>query len=180
MRKYGFYYRYDTAEERVVLNRLWRLVNDRLNYLTPTKKATGFGTDRNGRRTRPGEEDLPLARPRDHGLVEEPGASVEVQPGHRHRDLLHACLERAQDVDVGVVAHGPGEHPPGVHAGQVHRAGELALQRRPAVRDGGALEESGLGFDLVTGLADLDRGAQRRDFVVVLPRSWSVAVVGFR
>ena len=34
------------------LNRLWPLVNDRLNYLTPTKKPVGFGTDRNGRRTR--------------------------------------------------------------------------------------------------------------------------------
>lgn len=52
VRRYGFYYRYDTTEERVVLNRLWRLVNDRLNSLTPTKKPTGFGTDRNGRRTR--------------------------------------------------------------------------------------------------------------------------------
>ena len=52
VRKYGFYYRYDTTEERTVLNRLWPLVNDRLNYLTPTKKPVGFGTDRNGRRTR--------------------------------------------------------------------------------------------------------------------------------
>ncbi len=52
VRKYGFYYRYDTAEERSVLNRLWPLVNDRLNYLTPTKKPVGFGTDRHGRRTR--------------------------------------------------------------------------------------------------------------------------------
>ena len=52
VRKYGFYYRYDTTAERAVLNRLWRLVNDRLNYLTPTKKPVGFGTDRNGRRTR--------------------------------------------------------------------------------------------------------------------------------
>jgi hypothetical protein len=52
VRKYGFYYRYDTAAERALLNRLWRLVNDRLNYLTPTKKPIGFGTDRNGRRTR--------------------------------------------------------------------------------------------------------------------------------
>lgn len=52
VRKYGFYYRYDTSEERAVLNRLWPLVNDRLNYLTPTKKPVGFGTDRNGRRTR--------------------------------------------------------------------------------------------------------------------------------
>ncbi len=35
-----------------MLNRLWPLVNDRFNYLTPTKKPTGFGTDRNGRRKR--------------------------------------------------------------------------------------------------------------------------------
>lgn len=52
MRKYGFYYRYHTTEERAVLNRLWPLVNDRLNYLTPTKKPVGYGADRNGRRTR--------------------------------------------------------------------------------------------------------------------------------
>ena len=35
-----------------MLNRLWTLVNDRLNYLTPTRKPTGWGQDRNGRRTR--------------------------------------------------------------------------------------------------------------------------------
>ena len=52
VRKYGFYYRYDTVEDRAALNRLWLLVNDRFNYLTPTKKPVGFGTDRNGRRTR--------------------------------------------------------------------------------------------------------------------------------
>ena len=52
VRRYGFYYRYDTVEERAALNRLWPLVNDRLNYLTPTRKPVGFGTDRNGRRTR--------------------------------------------------------------------------------------------------------------------------------
>ena len=52
MRKYAFYYRYDTDAERTVLNRLWPLVNDRLNYLTPTKKPTGYASDRNGRRTR--------------------------------------------------------------------------------------------------------------------------------
>lgn len=52
VRKYGFYYRYDTAEELRVLNRLWPLVGDRFNYLTPTKKPVGWGTDRGGRRTR--------------------------------------------------------------------------------------------------------------------------------
>jgi hypothetical protein len=52
VRKYGFYYRYDTPEERAVLNRLWPLVNDRLNYLTPTKKPTGYASSRDGRRRR--------------------------------------------------------------------------------------------------------------------------------
>ncbi len=52
VRKYGFYYRYDTDEERAVLNRLWRLVNDRLNYLTPTIKPIGYGCSRDGQRRR--------------------------------------------------------------------------------------------------------------------------------
>jgi hypothetical protein len=52
VRKYAFYYRYDTPEERAVLNRLWPLVNDRLNYLTPTKKPTGYASGRDGRRRR--------------------------------------------------------------------------------------------------------------------------------
>lgn len=34
------------------LNRLWRLVDDRLNFLTPTKKPVEWGSDRNGRRKR--------------------------------------------------------------------------------------------------------------------------------
>lgn len=52
VRRYGFYYRYDTPAELAVLNRLWPLVNDRLNFFTPTKKPIGWGTDRNGRRRR--------------------------------------------------------------------------------------------------------------------------------
>ena len=48
----AFYYRYDTAEERAVLNRLWKLVNDRLNYLTPTMKPIGYGSSADGRRRR--------------------------------------------------------------------------------------------------------------------------------
>jgi transposase InsO family protein len=52
VRKYAFYYRYDTPEERVVLNRLWKLVNDRLNYLTPTIKPIGYASSADGRRRR--------------------------------------------------------------------------------------------------------------------------------
>jgi len=52
VRKYAFYYRYDTPAELTVLNRLWPLVNDRLNFFTPTKKPIGWGADRAGRRRR--------------------------------------------------------------------------------------------------------------------------------
>ncbi|MGC2938893.1 MULTISPECIES: transposase family protein [unclassified Brevibacterium] len=52
VRRYGFYYRYDTPTELDLLKRLWALVNDRLNYFTPTKKPTGYSTDRVGRRKR--------------------------------------------------------------------------------------------------------------------------------
>ncbi len=52
VRRYGFYWRYDTKETLVLLNELWPLVNDRLNYLTPTKKPIGWATTSDGRRSR--------------------------------------------------------------------------------------------------------------------------------
>lgn len=52
VRKHAFYYRYDTTAERKVLNDLWRLVDDQFNFLKPTKKPSGWGTDRAGRRKR--------------------------------------------------------------------------------------------------------------------------------
>lgn len=52
VRRYGFYYRNYTPAELTLLNRLWPLVNDRLNYLSPTKKPTGWGADAAGRRKR--------------------------------------------------------------------------------------------------------------------------------
>jgi hypothetical protein len=42
----GFYYRYDTDAKCAVLNQLWRLVNDRLNYLTPATKLIAYATSR--------------------------------------------------------------------------------------------------------------------------------------
>lgn len=52
VRRYGFYWRYDTPEALVLLNQLWPLVNDRMNYFTPTKKPIGWATDSAGRRKR--------------------------------------------------------------------------------------------------------------------------------
>lgn len=51
MRRYAFYYRYDTSEEREVLGRLWEQVNVKLNFLPP-RKPIGWGADKAGRRKR--------------------------------------------------------------------------------------------------------------------------------
>jgi len=93
VRKYGFYYRYDTSEERAALNRLWRLVNDRFNYLTPTKKPVGFGTDRNGRRTRLYDKPAtPLTRLLAAGVL-APDQAAELTA---YRDSLNpAAIGRA-------------------------------------------------------------------------------------
>ena len=52
VRKHAFYWRYDTAGELELLNRLWRLVSLRLNFFTPTKKPVGYTTTAAGRRKR--------------------------------------------------------------------------------------------------------------------------------
>ena len=52
VRKHAFYWRYDTAEELALLNQLWRLVSLRLNFFTPTKKATSYTTTAEGRKKR--------------------------------------------------------------------------------------------------------------------------------
>lgn len=52
MRRYAFYYRYDTSEEREVLGRLWEQVNVKLNSPSPPRKPIGWGTDKAGRRKR--------------------------------------------------------------------------------------------------------------------------------
>lgn len=80
--------------------------------------------------------------------------------GYRTPAAVPVPGEDDEDVDVGVVVHRARHDPAGVHVGQVQRAGELALQRRPAVRHGFALEEPRLGLDLVAGPAQGDRGAQ--------------------
>jgi Integrase core domain len=86
VRKYGFYYRYDTPEEVRALNRLWRLVDDRLNFLTPTKKPVEWGSDRNGRRKR--IYDRP-STPLDRLLAA--GVLTEAQEGEllAYRDTLN-------------------------------------------------------------------------------------------
>jgi hypothetical protein len=50
VRRYGFYWRYDTPVQLRLLNELWPLVNDRHNCLTATNKPTDWTTDSTGRR----------------------------------------------------------------------------------------------------------------------------------
>jgi hypothetical protein len=97
VRKYGFYYRYDTEPERRVLNRLWTLVNDRLNYLTPTKKPTGFGQDRNGRRTR--LYDQP-ATPLERLLTAQVLSPAQQAQLLAHRDSLNPAAIARQIADL--------------------------------------------------------------------------------
>ena len=99
VRKCGFYYRYDTAEERVVLNRLWRLINDRFNYLTPTKKPVGFGSDRNGRRRR--LYDKPKT-PLDRLLTAEVLAPDQAAELTAYRDSLNPAAIAREIADLQI------------------------------------------------------------------------------
>jgi hypothetical protein len=100
VRKYGFYYRYDTTEERVALNRLWRLVNDRFNYLTPTKKPIGFGSSHDGRRTR--LYDKP-ATPLDRLLAANVLAPAQAAELVAYRDSLNPAAIGRQIADLQAV-----------------------------------------------------------------------------
>ncbi|WP_235681272.1 integrase catalytic domain-containing protein [Tomitella gaofuii] len=70
VRRYGFYWRYDTPEALKLLNALWPLVGDRMNYFTPTKKPIGWTTDAAGRRKRVYDTPAtPLERLLDAGVL---------------------------------------------------------------------------------------------------------------
>ena len=71
--------------ERRLLNRLWKLVNDRLDYLTPTMKPAGFGSSRDGRRTR--LHDTPAA-PLDRLLAAGVLCAARQTELIAHRDSL--------------------------------------------------------------------------------------------
>ena len=97
VRKYGFYYRYDTDAERAVLNRLWRLVNDRLNYLTPTIKPIGYGCGRDGQRRR--LYDKPMT-PLDRLLAAEILSPAQQSELTTYRDNLNPAAIARQIADL--------------------------------------------------------------------------------
>ncbi|GAA4817313.1 hypothetical protein [Tomitella cavernea] len=101
VRRYGFYWRYDTPEALKLLNALWPLVGDRMNYFTPTKKPIGWTTDAAGRRKRVYDAPAtPLERLLDAGAL-SPAQEAELIA---YRDSLN-----------------PAAHPD--HPGSTHRLG---------------------------------------------------------
>lgn len=63
VRRFGFYYRYDTQEERETLAALWKAVCVKSNFFTATKKPTGWTSDGAGRRKRVYDQPkMPFAR----------------------------------------------------------------------------------------------------------------------
>ena len=97
VRKYGFYYRYDTDEERRVLGRLWPLVNDRLNYLTPTIKPVGYTSTSDGRRRRVYDKPAtPFERLLTAGVL-SPAQQAELTA---HRDGLNPAAIARQIADL--------------------------------------------------------------------------------
>lgn len=68
--EYGFVNRYATAEAQEVLNQLWRAVNDRLNFFTPTRKPIAWVRDSSGHRKRIYDEPAtPLDRLSQAGVM---------------------------------------------------------------------------------------------------------------
>lgn len=70
VRKYAFYWRYDTQAQLSLLERLWVNVNDYMNYYTPTIKPVGWDTDTRGRRKRVYDTPkTPFDRLKDSGAL---------------------------------------------------------------------------------------------------------------
>ncbi|WP_394217165.1 transposase family protein [Brachybacterium vulturis] len=103
VRRHAFYYRYDTAAERKVLNHLWRLVDDQFNFLRPTKKPSGWGTDRAGRRKRLYDEPAtPLDRLLRAGVL----SSAQERELLTYRDRLDPLdiARRVSDLQTRLIA----------------------------------------------------------------------------
>lgn len=86
VRKYAFYWRYDTKAALSLLNRLWVNVNDLMNYYTPTAKPIGWDTDTAGRRRRLYDAPkTPFDRLADSGAL----TSAQIQEMSAHRASLN-------------------------------------------------------------------------------------------
>lgn len=95
VRKYGFYYRYDTSDERDVLAKLWHVVMLKMNFFTPTKKPVGWTIDGQGRRRRVYDApQTPYQRLLDAGVLTKAqeralwGQYAKLNPVELTRDIV--------------------------------------------------------------------------------------------
>ena len=73
VRKYGFYYRHDTSDERDVLTLRWQAVVLKMNFFTPTKKPIGWAQNGQGHRKRVYDEpQTPYQRLLASGVLSAP------------------------------------------------------------------------------------------------------------
>jgi hypothetical protein len=76
VRRHAFHYRYDTTEERELLNELYALVRIRLNLFTATTKAIGYRSNRNGHNVRVYDKPrTPYQRVLDTGVLADASAT---------------------------------------------------------------------------------------------------------
>ncbi len=92
VRRYGFYYRYDTEAERQTLDQLWKVVCLKMNFFTATKKPIGWTSDAVGRRKRLYDNPkTPLERLLDADVL----SIAQIQELKDQRDSLNpASLSR--------------------------------------------------------------------------------------
>ena len=86
VRKYAFYWRYNTRVALGLLNRLWVNVNDLMNYFTPTIKPVGWTTDSVGPRRR--LYDAPKT-PFDRLVASRALTSAQITEITAYRDCLN-------------------------------------------------------------------------------------------
>ncbi|WAH98029.1 DDE-type integrase/transposase/recombinase [Arthrobacter sp. MMS18-M83] len=80
VRRHAFHYRYDTAAELQLLNALYALVRVRLNLFTATTKATGWRSNKHGKKTRVYDKPrTPYQRVIDSGILTEAKAAELAQ-----------------------------------------------------------------------------------------------------
>lgn len=100
VRKYAFYYRYDTDAQRRVLARLLGNVEILLNFFMPTKKPDGYISDTTGRARRTYDTPAtPLQRLIGAGVL-SPAQVQELLDFKKSIDLLELARDIRRDQDM--------------------------------------------------------------------------------
>ncbi|OZG64241.1 integrase, partial [Bifidobacterium eulemuris] len=99
VRKYAFHWRYDTAQQRELLNRLWAKTYVLLNLFTPTRKPVRVDQGRDGRRkTVYDEPRTPWARVLEHDAADRAagGGGYVVDDARRRIEGIIAATNPAR------------------------------------------------------------------------------------